>query len=278
MPEGDTIHKLAAAIGPLLQGRALRQLALREGGSVAGLAGQRVSGVKAVGKHLLIATEEAWVVRTHLGMHGSWHRYRPDEPWQRSPRTASLVLSTADDVLVCFRAKQVEIFRATALADHPVLSKLGPDLLAAEVDFDEVRARARTVHPGRAIGEVLLDQTVAAGLGNVYKSELLFLCRIHPGTPVAAVDEAAVEALFRLGRRLLQRNLGPGKRVTTRLAGLDREEVGQELPEVRPPAALWVYRRVGRPCFLCQTAIESDRQGDLARVTYWCPSCQVDTR
>ena len=254
MPEGDTIYKVAARLRPLLVGRALAAVRTRGGRDVRS-ADPRVTAIESHGKHMLIRLADGPALRVHLGMKGSWHRYAPGEVWQRAAATATLVLETATDVLVCFKG-QVELVDPAQVATHPGLSGLGPDLLDAE--FDPADAARRAQAAGGVIGVVLQDQRVAAGIGNVYRSELLFLLRLAPMTPVAAIPLAQLEALYREGQRLMQANLVDRPR-TTRPGGGSR---------------YYVYRRVGRPCFRCHTRIAQQRQGDLARVTYWCPRCQ----
>jgi endonuclease-8 len=129
MPEGDTIHTVANAIAPHLAGRRLAHFRLGTDRTL-DLTGRRVDEVLARGKHLLIAIEGDLLVRTHLGMHGSWHRYAPDERWKRPERQASLVLATEGDVFVCFNAKESECPRASRAHANEALSRLGPDLAA----------------------------------------------------------------------------------------------------------------------------------------------------
>jgi endonuclease-8 len=108
---------------------------------------------------------------------------------------------------------------------------------------------------------VLLDQSIAAGIGNVYRSEVLFLGGVHPKAPLASLSDRTVERLFRRARALMQANLGPGRRVT--------------VPRRGPGAPrLWVYKRRHRPCLRCGSTIERLALGDEARAVYFCPSCQ----
>lgn len=258
-----------------LEGRELREVRLRGIFRAETLAGQRVRSVQALGKHLLIALEGDPVIRVHLGMHGAWHRYRPREPWKRSSRGATVVLATDRAVLVCFEAAEVEVFSARRRRWHEQLNRLGPDLLGSEEpDYTEVARRARSLE--RPLGEVLLDQRVAAGLGNVYKSEVPFLgplekdafapgCPLSPWTPVSELDDEQIAGLYRRGRALLQANLGGWGRTTT----VDRRRFGP------PPQVSWVYGREGRPCLVCGSSIARAHQGLADRVTYWCPTCQA---
>lgn len=269
MPEGDTLYRTAAGLRPYLVGRAVTAARAQGPGPVPQVhrvIGHTVELVDSVGKNLIIRFEGGLEIRTHLRMNGSWHRYRPGERWRRPPSRARLVLEVPGAVAVCFDAPVVELLETRAEALHPALGRLGPDLLAD--DFDAAEARRRLRDPSRANTEVavaLLDQRALAGIGNVYKNEVLWIERVSPFDRVSDVDDEALDRLIATARRLLVANAtatrGP-ERVTT--SG-DRDA----------PGLLYVYGRGGRPCRRCRTPIRSMRQGiDLPRTTYWCPACQ----
>jgi endonuclease VIII len=266
VPEGDTIHRLAARLRPALEGKTARALWLRDRGDVPELTGVAIEEVVALGKHLLIALGARHVFHGHLGMHGKWFAYRHGEAWRRSPATAVARIDTADGVFVCFRAPVAEVLRRIELSAHPVLSRLGPDLLAPEVDFARVVRRARR-SDARSVADLLLDQRVACGIGNVYKNEVLFVERVQPWTEPAALDDAQIESLYRRARELMQRNLGGWKRTTV-------AQIRAEQPWPRELPRVFVYGRGGEPCLRCGGAIASRRQGDAARTTFWCARCQ----
>ena len=269
MPEGDTLFRTAAGLRPYLVGR--RVTAARTGGpgavpQVSRIVGSEITAVEALGKNLLIRFDNGLEVRTHLKMNGSWHRYRPGERWRRPPARARLVIEVPGAVAVCFDAPVVELLEQRAEAIHPSIGRLGPDLLAR--DFDAAEALRRLRDPARAalqIAEALVDQRALAGIGNVYRSEVLWLERIAPSTLVADLDDETLSRLVATARRLLLANAERGRgpeRVTT---GADRRAFGP----------LYAYGRAGRPCRRCGTAIASTRHGrDLPRTTYWCPTCQ----
>jgi endonuclease-8 len=274
VPEGDTLHRTADGLRPYLVGRPVTSA--RSGGPGATpeagrLVGSTVTSVEAVGKNLLIRFDNGLELRTHLRMNGSWHRYRPGERWRRPPARARLVLEVPGVVAVCFDAPVVELFETRAEGLHPALARLGPDLLAADFATaggaaEALRRLRDPARAGRSIAEALLDQRALAGIGNVYKSEVLFIERVDPWAPVGELDDETVARLIATGRRLLvanaDRSHGP-ERVTT---GGDRAAAGQPL---------WVYGRAGRPCRRCGTLIERRRQGtELPRLTFWCPHCQ----
>lgn len=262
MPEGDTVHKLANAMRPRLEGRVLARTDLR-GDPTLDLAGHTVERVEARGKHLLITLAGDLVLRTHLGMHGSWHRYPPGAAWQRPERHASLVVGTDEDVFVCFHAKEAECVRAGGARARRTLARLGPDLAAdAAPDLDLVVRRARElVECDAPLVDALLHQGVACGIGNVYKNELLFLHGLHPRRRLDSVADETLRALFETARRLLRANLGGGPRTTRTQAD--------------GAGAQWVYGRGGRDCLRCGTRLESAVLGRGRRRTVWCPRCQL---
>ena len=262
MPEGDTLHKIAGFMHPRLAGKTLLE-AIAARARLPELEGQTVNRVHAAGKHLLVELPE-WVLRVHLGMHGSWHRYALGETWRKPRGQASVLLRTADDVFVCFNAQDVECLRPWEMRRSPV-AQLGPNLLDVECDMAEVVRRALAVPAITVVADLLLDQRVAAGLGNVFKCELLFMHRLHPLTPRSSLDAAALEALFCTGRTQLQNNTGGWRRTTTydASAGL---QIGK--------ARLHVYGHGQQPCWVCQTPIAKAVLGQTRRVTYWCPQCQ----
>jgi endonuclease VIII len=265
MPEGDNIHRHAAALQERLVGRTVTALWAR-GVPYPRLAGATVARVEARGKHLLLDVGPARV-HVHLGMSG---RLRLDPGGRLAPSTgarASLAIATDAVTALWWRAPQVEVLRAAFAHAHPVLAALGPDLLAPDFDPAAAVARARQRPPNMHLGALLLDQRVACGIGNVYKSEVLFLERLDPFAPVASIDDAGLERLYAHARTLMQQNLGPWGRTTTR----DMTRGG---PAPRGQARVHVYRRAGHPCRACGAIIRSAAQGDPPRTTYWCPRCQ----
>jgi endonuclease-8 len=271
MPEGDSLARIAVALRPHLAGRTVTLARARLPGPVISkVVGKRIDAVDTAGKNLLIRFDGGLELRTHLGLHGSWHRYRPGEAWRRPASRASLVLEVPGAVAVCFDAPVVELFEGRAEPVHPSLGRLGPDLLGKEFDLDAAAARlGDPSNDQREIGEALLDQRVVAGLGNVYKSEVLFLEGIDPFTRLGQLSAARRRAVIERARELLTFNAragAPAGRTTT-----TDPKTGARLA----PTQLWVYRRAGLPCHRCGTLIRSAPQGrDLPRTTYWCPQDQ----
>ncbi|MEO6600973.1 MAG: DNA-formamidopyrimidine glycosylase family protein [Polyangiaceae bacterium] len=261
MPEGDTLHRTAYALNRVLGKQALTHVrsSVQEIAQ-AELAGHVVDEVTALGKNLLIRFDDGRVLHTHLKMRGSWHVYRHGERWQRPERQARVVLEVSDALAVCFGAPTVRLLAAHRAAADPYLAGLGPDLIPDE--FDEARAIAGLAALRELpIGVAVMTQTALSGIGNIYKSETLFLCKISPFLPVAEFDTETLLLIVRIARELLRKNSRPGasQRTTTNAAG-----VGQ----------YWVYRRSGKPCRVCGTTISMQHQGELHRSTYYCPSCQ----
>lgn len=213
MPEGDTLRKLSRALGPRLLGRQVRITRLRGAPTHARLPSGRVEAVEALGKHLLIRIAgtdgRGQVLRTHLGLWGGWHQYAPAESWRKPARQAWVVMEAAGAVFVCFNAQAVEVMRADGVRGQVLRARLGPDLLAEDTDIAPLPARAREILTADApLTDVLLDQRVAAGIGNEYKSELLFLAGLSPHRTLGSVDDETLVSLFALARDLLLRNLG----------------------------------------------------------------------
>jgi len=260
MPEGDTVFRTAARLRPVLAGRTIEAARARNRDFPAGsLVGRTFAVVEARGKHLLMHLDDQRTIHSHLGMHGSWHLYQPGEPWRKDRRQAALVIEVPDSVCICFFPKVLQILSPDQLRRHVHLTRLGPDLLAEQVDEAEVLRRFRA-HGSTPVGEAVMNQSIVAGIGNVYKSEILFLTRTNPLIPVGHLSDEQILKITQTARRWMAKNLTGCPR-RTRFA-LDRQR-------------LWVYGRSGKPCFECGQRIQLRRQGDLGRTTYWCPQCQA---
>jgi endonuclease-8 len=260
MPEGDTLFRVAVTLKSVLLGqRILSCDSPLESVARAGLEGHTVTEVEARGKNLLVHFDDGRILHTHLKMHGSWHVYRVGQRWLRRSASARLVLTTQEFVAVCFGAPVVRLLTTRSLSRDPLVGQLGPDLL--DPSFDGALALRNMRREGeREIGDALMHQGCVAGIGNVYKSEVLFICRTNPFVKVAALADEAIEALLTEARTQLSRNLKPGVPRITRapLQG----------------SRYWVYLRAGKRCFACETTIDRKRQGSALRSTYFCPTCQ----
>ena len=259
MPEGDTIYRTAARLRCVLDGQQVQSATSPQAAlDVGQLAGRRVLATEARGKHLLIHLADNQVIHSHLGMTGSWHIYQHGQPWRKPDRQAALVLDLGAVLCVCFNPKTLQLLSETGLRRHPHLSRLGPDLLGAQFDSETALARFRAC-PSLPIGQALMNQTIVCGVGNVYKSEVLFLRRLNPFLRIDQLTDDQLRELMREARHLMRRNLIGDPRRTR--FGHDGQRV-------------WVYSRRGQPCLVCGRSIRMRRQGDLGRTTYWCPDCQ----
>lgn len=269
MPEGDTLFLAAQKLSSVLTGRTITRFEspvpdLQE----KGMEGRTVTSVTAQGKHVIIDFDDGRAFLSHLRMQGHWFatekaNMRPGLlrktargiAWDDEETTLVMETETSVAVLthgaVAVLAKRAEIDRR--------LASLGPDLLSPEYDEQEVLRRLRE-HPDTTIAEALMLQSIVAGIGNVYKSEVLFIERQSPFVPVSSLDDATLQRLLKRARELMRRNLRPGPRRTTfgTFAGQNH----------------FVYERSGQRCLKCDTKIRMLRQGNLQRSTYFCPECQ----
>ena len=230
--------------------------------------------MEAHGKNLLIRFTNGLQLRTHLRMNGSWHLYAPAERWRRPADRAVLVLEVAGAVAVCFDAPVVQLLETRAAGLHPPLGGLGPDLCADEFDASEACRRLRDpVRAGLAVAEALLDQRALAGIGNVFKSEVLFIERVDPFVPVGELDDTTLARLVDRARALLLANRSSQARVTTGPAGGGAGGVGPR--GTSTGGRLWIYGRAGIPCHRCRAPISVRRHGHVPRTTYWCRRCQA---
>jgi len=266
MPEGDSVATSARRLAPVLLCGPLTAVASRWPDKVRGLEGQRVVRLACRGKNLLIDLDDHTTVRVHLKMSGRWSVRPVPSGWGE----VSIGFRTGGGQAVCRRAPDVDRLRTDACDLHPALRELGPDLIGLTLTqagasplppppVEEAVQRARDRGVGRSLHRVLLDQRVAAGLGNVYASELAFVVRAHPLVPLEAV-EGRLEQLYATGAEWLRRNSYAGPRTT-----VPRGRAG----------ALWVVRRHGRPCLRCGTRIRRGRSPPPhPRPVWWCPRCQ----
>ena len=251
MPEGDTIWRASAMLRSALAGKRVK--AARPAG-LATVVGSTVSAVEAVGKHLVIRFDNGYSLHTHLRMRGVWRVYRPGESWRRPEWQLKALLETDDAVATCFGAPVVELVRSV----ESRLGHLGPDILADDWPADEVVRRARQLD-AMPVGELLLDQRVTAGIGNVYRCEALWRERLNPFKKTGEVSDEGLMNVFATARAAMRANLtsDPRRRL---FPGYGRGAV---------------HGRSGRPCPRCGTPIRSRLTGENPRVVYWCPACQA---
>ena len=267
MPEGDTIHRAARTLQKALAGQritrfetVLAQLARVDHEEP--LAGRTIESVSAAGKNLLMAFSGGLHLRTHMRMNGSWHIYRPGERWRKPRRDMRIAIETAEWVAVAFNVPVAEFHDDRSLERQEDLLRIGPDLAAPEFDFAEATRRI-IARPDSEVADVLLNQRVLAGIGNEYKSEVLFLAHVNPFAKVGELQPAQIESILAHSRKLMVANIE--KRSAARITTFSLD----------PRQKTWVYGRGNQPCRRCGTLIAYAKQGKDARGTYWCPRCQA---
>lgn len=223
-------------------------------------AGRVVESVESHGKHLEIEWDDGLVLHTHMRMSGSWHLYRRGERWRRPDKQMRASIVTDDWVAVCFNAPLVETYRQPDRRRHPGMGRLGPDLCDADTDLGSVVNLILSYGNADApVSEVLLDQRVMCGVGNVYRCEVLWANGLSPWAPVGELTERDAVRLVNTAAGQLRANLRRPGRITT--------------ADVR--GGLAVYGRNGQRCPRCPTTVEGRRVGHYQRILYWCPGCQV---
>lgn len=258
MPEGDTVFRTARSLHRALAGRELTVTDFRVPRcATVDLTGQTVAEVVPRGKHLLARTGEGVTVHSHLKMEGRWLVYRAGRSWRRDDYRIRAVLANAGYVAVGRLLGILEVLPTGE--EEKVVGHLGPDLLGADWDLAEALRRLQAA-PERPIVDALLDQRNLAGIGNLYKNEVLFLKGIDPRAAVRGVSD--LEGVVDLAQRMLRRNTEHWSQTTT----------GNTARGFRH----WVFKRAGRPCRRCGSTIRSALLGEpgMERITYWCGHCQ----
>lgn len=243
MPEGDALHRAARSLQPLV-GERLEVETPHPRARVTRVAerldGKRLLRVEAVGKNLLLRFEGGLVLRSHLRMRGRWQLLKRDGARQGTPW---LVLRGAKDEAVLWNGPVLEL-------DESHVRSLGPDILADPPDLEGMLAKLRGADQRTTIGEAILDQRLVAGIGNLWRAEALWRAQISPWRRLDETQDEELRATLGEAARLMRTSLDSGLRVRA------------------------VYRKAGRPCPRCGSAIESRGQGEANRIAYWCPACQ----
>lgn len=270
MPEGDTIHRTAAALRTALVGRPIVRF---EAPGLIGPSpahGRVIEHIESHGKHLEVLWDDGLTLHTNLRLSGAWHLYRVGERWRRNASEVRVVIAVSDWIAVCFNAPVVETYRHFDRSRHPGFGPLGPDLCAPDADLEECINRIYHYADQEApLADVLLDEHVLRSLGNVYRSEVLWACGFHPLAKISTLDAEDCMAIVAVAARTL--------RGTMHVAG------DSTLPTLDGPQPtfgnatrpLGVYGRNGQRCSHCGDTIEVSRLGDLGRLVYWCPGCQL---
>lgn len=285
MPEGDTLHRIAVNLRKAI----LHQVVTRFYSPLPHVAtqdahrpvaGRAIQDIQARGKNLLIVLREAdacvapaatpasldlslydsdLVLHSHLRMTGSWHIYRHGEAWQKPRQYAKASIETENLLAVCFSAPIVELLTARELARHASLTALGPDAMRDDFDPGAAAARIRA-RPDLPVGVAIMAQSAMAGVGNEFKSEILFRKRVNPFAKVGDLPAETLAGLIDEAHALLRVNAAYTRR-RTRF-------------ELDPRKRVWVYGRAGEPCDVCGAPIQVRRQGLEGRTTYYCVHCQ----
>ncbi len=263
MAEGHAVIRWARRLEPLV-GEPLRdvQMPKRWGDRPRTLVGAHLTGTETRGKHLLLPLSTGETLHCHGAQYGSWQVGEAPLDYRKSPGYIRLRLLTDRHEAVFYHGPTVELLTPEELAAHPRLNALGPDVMAD--GFDCARAARRLRAYEGPIGPALLDQQAVAGVGNIYKSEGLFLARVDPRRDAATVTDEELDRLWDALIPLMwegTKAYGPTRTTPPdlRAAGHDR----------------WVYGRKGRPCLVCGTPIEKLAQPPFDRATYFCPVCQT---
>ena len=263
MPEGHSVARWAATLRAMV-GEPLTavQMPRRWGDRPAALVGERITDVETHGKHLLLHLSGGEAIHCHAMKYGSWQIGEPGMSLRRDAKHVRLRLRTASHEAVFFHGPVVELLTGAELAAHTTLETLGPDVLDDDFDRDEASRRVRA-EGDREIGDTVLDQRVVAGLGNIFKSEALFLAGIDPRRAASSLPRAEVDRIWDVVipiMRAATERVGPTTTLPADMAG--------------DGARNWVYQRSRRPCLRCGTIIQSIAQGAHGRRTFFCPHCQ----
>ena len=262
MPEGDSVYRLRERLDRATRGRVVLDGELRSGNAAgASLAGLRIDGYDTHGKHLLTRFSDATTLHTHLRMQGSWTITAAGRALPTRERDRARVRLRLDDGREMWGLDLPVVELLPTAREVDAVGRLGPDPLRADWDAAEAVRRLR-LRPARPFVAALLDQTLIAGLGNLWVNELAFLRGIHPFAPIGATD---LDALVALAARCL--------RVSATVPGMYQVTTGNG----RKGSSHWVAGRAGRPCLRCGTRVrvrEEVAHDPEQRRTWWCPRCQ----
>ncbi len=274
MPEGDTIFRAARTLKAALAGKTVTRFEtvlpyLARVHDDTPITGRIVEDVVSHGKWMQMCFSGDLILLTHMLMSGSWHIYRPGEKWQRRHEDMRIVVGTESIEAVAFNVPVAEFHTKKSLSRQPGFNRLGSDVLAGEFSEEEGVAQLRS-RPDLEVGNALLNQSLLAGIGNVFKSEVAFACGVNPFRKVESLNEDELLRLVRIARKFLKANVRQNSKDGIVTYTGFRRTTGRANPADR----LWVYGRGGQPCRKCGTTVRMQKQGEGARVTFWCPDCQ----
>lgn len=259
MAIGD-VSRAAATLRTALVGRPMLRF---DAPSLIGPApeiGRMVEAVEAVGKHVELLWDDGLVLDTRMKSKSEWKVYRSGAPWHRSWDAVRASIQTDDFVAVCFDAAEVETYRLPDRRRHPGQGRLGPNLGAPSANLhDVVDLLLSYPDPDARLRDVLVDQHVVQGIGNVYRCEVLWAAELSPWAHVADLTHHDAVLIVNTAARMVRANCGRTRRTTTTFTS----------------AGLAVYGRCGQGCIRCHETIRSQPIGRYGRMLYWCPGCQV---
>ena len=264
MPEGNEVHRYAERHAKTFAGKTVHVDSPNGRSADAEmLDGRKLKRVDAIGKHLGYVFGKDLTLHVHLGRFGDFTEGKMPLPAVKG--VLRLRMWTSKDFLELRGATDISVYSDEKW--QSLLDRLGPDPLRNE----DHPAPAIAVIRGRKtpVGALLMDQSVIAGIGNIYRAELLYRERINPLRPGNEVDERALKAIWKDAVMLMPDGMVDRRIVTTRPKDRPHPKGPAEDSEVH-----YVYRRTGKPCWICGTKIE---RGEMAgRTVYWCPKCQKD--
>jgi endonuclease-8 len=234
-----------------------------------GVVGRTIERVEAKGKWTLIHFSQDLILLTHMLMSGSWHIYRPGEPWQCPLGDMRIAIHTAEILAVGFRIPVAEFHSSDSLRRRTGFNNLGPALLTGSFD-ENVAIQRLSSRPDLEVGVGLVTQSLIAGIGNIFKSEVCFASNVNPFRKIGSLHPDELRRLVSVAQKFLKANIltHSGDGITT------HHNLRTATPNVDQADRVWVYQRKDQPCRKCGTAINAWKQGPMAQTTYWCPQCQ----
>lgn len=248
----NTTQRQAASLRIALIGKSMTSVVIAEDVALSPKIGSMIEEVRAFGREIEIIWDDGVVLRTKLQIRGNWRIFRVAD-WQKKSRDlAKVVVQTGDYIAVCFDAVEVETYHDFDPGRHPLLGRHGPDLSDSRIDQDCcVDLMLDYQDADATIAEVLLDQRVMRGIGNVFRCELLWTCELHPWAKVSSLNRDECRELVSIAAEMLQ----------SLNAAQDR--------------SLAVYGRHGKTCERCNGQVRVTHHGEANRVLYWCADCQT---
>ncbi|KRO37375.1 MAG: hypothetical protein O3A24_06015 [Actinobacteria bacterium] len=249
MREVNSVYRTAVTLRTALIGKQTLAFDALGCDGIRPAVGHTIEEVRTFGKNIEIVWDDGVVLHSTFRLTGSWHLYRRGERWSKPRDRAQVVIAVSDWIAVCFGAISLETFRDFDPRRHPILGKLGPNISHHDVDIEECVDRMMHYEDREAtVSDVLLDQRVVSGIGNVFRCEILWACEIHPWACASELKRAECRELLLLAQESLIAQI---------------------------PNEMAVYGRQGKSCHRCGDLIRVAHHGEASRVLYWCPGCQI---